>query len=210
MLNFWSPSKKSEFEQQAIPHLDALYSTAVRLTRRESDAEDLVQETYIKAFRYFHKFEQGTHLRAWLYKIMVNTFINQYRKQQKNREMIEDWDWDQIAEQDEKLDDNEKNILDQFVSEQVQTAIQKVPEDFRTVLVLSDLEDMSYKDIADIVGCPIGTVMSRLHRGRRILRKYLRNYAVEHGYISRKTAYADKEKSRRAESRCVQPLWARA
>lgn len=191
MLRFWKPSKKSEFEQLTLPHIDALYNTALRLTHKESEAEDLLQETFLKAFRFFHRFERGTHIKAWLFKIMTNTFINQYRKQQRTREVVEDWDWEHIMQSDENISENEKVILDSFVSDQVLEALEQVPVDFRTVLLLADLQDFSYKEIAEMVGCPIGTVMSRLYRGRRIMRKYLREYAVEHGYISRQTAEAD-------------------
>ncbi|TNE50823.1 MAG: sigma-70 family RNA polymerase sigma factor [Deltaproteobacteria bacterium] len=193
MLRFWKPSKKSEFEQLTLPHIDALYNTALRLTHKESEAEDLLQETFLKAFRFFHRFERGTHIKAWLFKIMTNTFINQYRKQQRTREVIEDWDWEHIMQSDESITENEKLILDRFVSDQVMDSLEQVPVDFRTVLLLADLQDFSYKEIAEMVGCPIGTVMSRLYRGRRIMRKLLREYALEHGYISRATAEADAE-----------------
>lgn len=184
MFRFWKRSKKSEFEAVTLPHLDALYNTALRLTHSESEAEDLVQETFLKAFRFFHRFEQGTHIKAWLFKIMTNTFINQYRKQQRDREIVEDWDWEQIMHDDANYRDNERAILDRFVSDQIMAALQEIPLDFRTVVLLSDMEDFSYKEIADIVGCPIGTVMSRLYRGRRLLRKLLHDYAVEQGYVS--------------------------
>lgn len=193
MLRFIKRSKKSEFEELTMPHLDALYNTALRLTHSESEAEDLIQETFLKAFRFFHRFERGTHIKAWLFKIMTNTFINQYRKQQRDREVIEDWDWEHIMQSDSNFRDNEKAILDRFVSDQVMDSLQQIPVDFRTVVLLADLEDFSYKEIAEIVGCPIGTVMSRLYRGRRLLRKLLREYALEHGYISRETAQADAE-----------------
>lgn len=191
MFRFWKRSKKSEFEAVTLPHLDALYNTALRLTHSESEAEDLVQETYLKAFRFFHRFEQGTHIKAWLYKIMTNTFINQYRKQQRDREVVEDWDWEQIMQTDTHYRDNERAILDNFMSDQITQALQEIPADFRMVVLLADMDEFSYKEIADIVGCPIGTVMSRLYRGRRLLRKLLRDYAVEHGYLSANAALDD-------------------
>lgn len=193
MFRFWKRSKKSEFEAVTLPHLDALYNTALRLTHSESEAEDLVQETYLKAFRFFHRFEQGTHIKAWLFKIMTNTFINQYRKQQRDREVVEDWDWEQIMQSDAHYQDNERSILDSFMSDPIMDALQDIPVDFRTVVLLADMEDFSYKEIADIVGCPIGTVMSRLYRGRRLLRKLLRDYAVEHGYLSSHAVGEDAE-----------------
>ncbi len=188
MFRLWKRSKKSEFEELTLPHLDALYNTALRLTHSESEAEDLIQETFLKAFRFFHRFERGTHIKAWLFKIMTNTFINQYRKQQRDREVYEDWDWDHLMGSDVQVGDSEQSILDRFVSDQVMESLQQIPVDFRTVVLLADLEDFSYKEIAEIVGCPIGTVMSRLYRGRRLLRTLLAEYAVKHGYISRETA----------------------
>lgn len=188
MFRFWKRSKKSEFEELTLPHLDALYNTALRLTHSESEAEDLIQETFLKAFRFFHRFERGTHIKAWLFKIMTNTFINSYRKQQRDREVYEDWDWDHLMGADTQFGDSEQGILDRFVSDQVLESLQQIPVDFRTVVLLADLEDFSYKEIAEIVGCPIGTVMSRLYRGRRLLRKLLAEYAVKHGYISKETA----------------------
>ncbi|TNE49941.1 MAG: sigma-70 family RNA polymerase sigma factor [Deltaproteobacteria bacterium] len=188
MFRLWKRSKKSEFEELTLPHLDALYNTALRLTHSESEAEDLIQETFLKAFRFFHRFERGTHIKAWLFKIMTNTFINQYRKQQRDREVYEDWDWDHLMGSDVQVGDSEQTILDRFVSDQVMESLQQIPVDFRTVVLLADLEDFSYKEIAEIVGCPIGTVMSRLYRGRRLLRKLLAEYAVKHGYISKEAA----------------------
>lgn len=118
-----------------------------------------------------------------MFKILTNTFINQYRKQQRDREVIEDWDWEQIMPTDSDPQSSEREILDRFVSREVVDALAKVPVDFRVVVILADLEDFSYKEIADIAGCPIGTVMSRLYRGRRLLRKLLYDYALEQGYI---------------------------
>jgi RNA polymerase sigma-70 factor (ECF subfamily) len=191
MFKFWKRSQQSEFEALTLPHLDALYNVALRLSHNENEAEDLVQETYLKAYRFFHRFQQGTHIRAWLFKILTNTFINQYRKQQRDRELIEDWDWDHIISSDEDCYDNENKLLDKFVSEQVISAIRNIPIEFQTVVLLSDLEDFTYKEIAEILGCPIGTVMSRLYRGRRILRHLLREYAEEQGYIEKERLESD-------------------
>lgn len=183
MFGFLKRTKKSEFEALTMPHLDALYNAALRLCRSESDAEDLVQETVLKAFRFFHRFEQGTHIKAWLFKIMTNTFINHYRKQQRDREVIEDWDWDQIAKPDPGSRDFEQKLFSHAISQQVMEALEEIPLDFRMVVMLADIEEFAYKEIADIVDCPIGTVMSRLYRGRRMLRKLLHDYAVEQGII---------------------------
>lgn len=183
MFGFFKRSQKNTFEDLALPHMDSLYSTALRLCRSESEAEDLVQETMLKAFRFFHRFQQGTHIKAWLFKILTNTFINQYRKQQRDREIVEDWDWDQLLPSEDRSQDAEKQILDRTMSRHVLEAIEKVPVDFRMVVLLADLEDFSYKEIAEIVDCPIGTVMSRLYRGRRILGRLLYDFAVEQGYI---------------------------
>lgn len=176
-------SQKSEFEALTLPHLDALYNTALRLTKNESDAEDLIQETFLKAFRFFHRFQPGTHIKAWLFKIMTNTFINHYRKQQRDKEVLEDWDWDHLLQSDAEIGENEKKILDRFISQEVVDSLNQIPVEFRMVVLLADLEDFSYKEIAEIVDCPIGTVMSRLYRGRRLLRKLLAEYATEQGYI---------------------------
>lgn len=182
---FKKRSQKSEFEALTLPHLDALYNTGLRLTKNESDAEDLLQETYLKAFRFFHRFQQGTHIKAWLFKILTNTFINHYRKQQRTKEVLEDWDWDHLSQPNTDIYESEKKILDQFISNEITSALEQVPVEFRMVVILADLEDFSYKEIAEIVECPIGTVMSRLYRGRRQLRKLLGDYAVEQGYISK-------------------------
>ncbi len=186
MLNLFRKSKRSKFEALTMPHLDALYSTALRMAKNENDAEDLVQETYLKAFRFFHRFEEGTHIKAWLFKILTNTFINKYRKQQRDREVLEDWDWDQLAPADTDYQMSERKMLDRFMSKQITDSLKKIPADFRMVVILADLEDFSYKEIAEILECPIGTVMSRLFRGRRMLRKLLYDFAVQEGYIKPK------------------------
>jgi RNA polymerase sigma-70 factor (ECF subfamily) len=137
----------------------------------------------LKAFRFFHRFEPGTHIKAWLFKIMTNTFINHYRKQQRDREIVEDWDWDQIAKPDPSSRDFEQKLFAHAISDQVMAALEEIPLDFRMVVMLADIEEFAYKEIAEIVDCPIGTVMSRLYRGRRMLRKLLHAYAVEHGIV---------------------------
>lgn len=181
------------FMEEAAPHVDALYATAVRLTKNPGNAEDLVQEAMFKAYRYFDKYERGTNCKAWLFKIMTNTFINRYRKKQRRQEYLVDDDYRPLQE---RAVAPEQNPLHQFFGDQdemfeklfgdeVKQALEDIPVDFRMVVLLADLQDFAYKEIAEIMECPIGTVMSRLYRGRRMLRSRLEDYAVEQGYIER-------------------------
>ena len=187
--------KRSEkdlaFQREAIPHLDALYGTALRMTKDEQDAEDLVQEAMLKAYRYFDKYENGTNCKAWLFKIMTNTFINRYRKSKKRREFLVDDDYRPLQERAEAppqnpfIDDfdDEENLYFKMFGDEVKNALETIPVDFRMVVLLADLQDFTYKEIAEIMDCPIGTVMSRLYRGRRMLQAKLEEYAVREGYI---------------------------
>ena len=182
-----------DFVIEAAPHLDALYATAVRLTKNAGDAEDLVQEAMLKAYRYFDKYERGTNCKAWLFKIMTNTFINRYRRTQKRQEFLVDEDYRPLAERAVAPEDNplyqffgnEETMFGRLFGDDVKSALEDIPVDFRMVVILADLQDFAYKDIAEIMDCPIGTVMSRLYRGRRMLRARLEEYAVEQGYIER-------------------------
>ncbi len=176
------------FEEQAMEHIDKLYAHAMRKTGNSSDAQDLVQETYLKAFAAFDQFQQGTNLKAWLHRILENTFINQYRKQQNQPfqaplEELEDW---QIGEAESRTASSsrsaEAEAIDHLPARVVKQALQDLPEEFRNAVFLVDVEGYSYQEVADIMETPTGTVMSRLHRGRKMLRESLSDYAKEFGF----------------------------
>ena len=191
----------SAFAEEAAPHIDALYATAMRLTKNQGDAEDLVQEAMLKAYRYFDKYERGTNCKAWLFKIMTNTFINRYRKKQKRKEYLVDEDYRPLQERAVAPQTNplhqffgdQDTMFERLFGDEVKEALEDIPVDFRMVVLLADLQDFAYKEIAEIMECPIGTVMSRLYRGRRMLRSRLEEYAVEQGYIEREEDEDDEE-----------------
>ncbi len=183
------PALKERFEREALPLLPNLYSAALRMTRNPADAEDLVQETYLRAFRGFGGFEEGTNLRAWMYRILTNTFINAYRKRQPEPvtvtdEDVEDWYlYDKLGEAGVEAS-AESAVLERLPDEDVQRALEALPDGFRLAVLLADVEGFSYKEIAEIMGIPIGTVMSRLHRGRKALEKALWETVRERGLVA--------------------------
>ena len=184
-------SAKDQFTSDAMQYAPQLFSTALRITRSRSDAEDLVQETYIKGWRSFHTFQEGTNLRAWLFRIMTNTYINKYNAKKRKGTEVELDDVEELflykrlgsIDQSQLSSSAEDQMLELFTDDEVKNALEELPEDFRVPVLLSDVDGFSYKEIAEMLEIPIGTVMSRLHRGRKAMQKMLYEYARERGLI---------------------------
>lgn len=188
-LNGLDQETRTRLEQAALEHIDALYRTALRMTRNPSDAEDLVQEAYLRAFRSLHQFTEGTNLRAWLFRILTNTYINEYRRRQRRPSNASLDDLEEFYLYDHLIDSRvqppderpEDVVLESLTVENVIQSIEALPEEFRQVVLLADVEGFSYREIAEIVDIPVGTVMSRLFRARRRLQRQLYDVAVEAG-----------------------------
>jgi RNA polymerase sigma-70 factor (ECF subfamily) len=187
---FKSRPSRADFEREAMPHMPALYAAALRMTRNERDAEDLVQDAMLRAYRFFDTFEAGTNCKAWLFRILTNAFCNRYREREREMEILNEAE-SSDANVEQFLGgtarsgrDTESALLGQMISADVERALAAVPQDFRMAVILADLEDFSYKEIAEIMNCPAGTVMSRLYRGRKILQGLLHQYAVDQGIIA--------------------------
>ncbi len=179
----------SEFQLVAMPQADALYGAALRMTREPSSAEDLVQETLLRAYRFWHKFQKGTNVKAWLFRIQTNIFINRYRKKQTEQKVMDDRQIDDLLQRFAAQEstfippDTRDDFLKEVIGDEVLAALDELPFDFRMTVLLADMHDLSYKEIADVLDCPVGTVMSRLHRARKLLQARLFAYAVERGVI---------------------------
>ncbi len=188
MSKIYHDKKHKEFNTEAVPHMDILYNYALYMTGNSDDAQDLVQETYMKAFRFWDKYEKGTNIRAWLFRIMKNSYINRYRKETKEPEKV---DYEEISNfynliRDHQVDKNDlqEKIFRSLLDDEVARAIETLPEDFRTVIILADIEGMSYDEIAEFIDCPVGTIRSRLHRARKMLKVKLYDYAKKIGYVT--------------------------
>jgi RNA polymerase sigma-70 factor (ECF subfamily) len=181
--------RHAEFINEAMPHMDLLYNYALRMTGNPDDANDLVQETYLKAYRFWDKYEKGTNIRAWLFRILRNSYINRYRKETKEPDTV---DFDEIqnyytsvrSEAGGDDHDLQRKMYGAALSDDVARALESLPEDFRTAVILCDIEGLTYEEIAEFVDIPIGTVRSRLHRGRKLLQAKLFEYAKQQGYIT--------------------------
>jgi RNA polymerase sigma-70 factor, ECF subfamily len=180
----------SEFEKEALPHMKALYNYALKMTGDEDDADDLVQETFLKAFRFFDKFERGTNCKAWLFRILKNSFINDYRKIKSEPDKVDYEDvqnfYENIKSDEVDSQHYEMDAFNNMLDDEVSKAISSLPEDFRTVVILNDIEGFTYEEIADFVDIPVGTVRSRLHRARKMMYSRLYDYAKEKGFVGKK------------------------
>ncbi len=179
-------TKLADFQREAVPHMGALYNFALRMTSSPDDAHDLVQDTYLKAWRFFDQFERGTNCKAWLFRILKNTYINRYRKESREPDTVDFEDvqefYNTIRPVGSESTDLEERLYRNLLDDEVTAALAALPEDFRTVLILCDIEGFTYEEIAEFIDTPIGTVRSRLHRGRKLLQKRLLAYARERGF----------------------------
>jgi RNA polymerase sigma-70 factor, ECF subfamily len=177
---------REEFKNEALPHINLLHNYAYKMTGNQLDADDLLQETYLRAFRFFHKFERGTNCKAWLFRIMKNLFINNYRKNQKSPNKVDYGEVENFFEniKSDKMDssDLQEKVFNNLLDDNVTLALNSLQDDFKTVIILCDIEGLSYEEIAGFVQCPIGTVRSRLHRARKLLGQKLYRYAKSRGY----------------------------
>lgn len=178
--------RKKDFDAEAMPHMNLLHNYAYKITGNQLDADDLLQETFLRAFRFFDKFEKGTNCKAWLFRIMKNLFINKYRKNQKEPGKVDYGEIENFFDniRSDKIDstDLQEKVFSNLMDDEMTNALNSLQDDFKTVVILCDLEGLSYEEIADFVQCPIGTVRSRLHRGRKMLQQKLYDYAKQRGY----------------------------
>ena len=194
----------SEFEAQTMPYADLLFGAALRMTRDEAKAEDLVQETFLRAYRFWHRYEKGTNLKAWLLRIQTNEFINRYRKQQREKTVFDVHNYDTAVDTYAETEsahlppEVRTQFLTELMGDEVMEALESLPVDFRMVIMLVDINDLSYKEVAEILDCPVGTVMSRLHRARKMMRQSLFQYAVDRGIIPQPSAQPEQIASLRA------------
>lgn len=188
------PMDREEFAKEALEHLDSLYGAAMRLTRSPADAEDLVQDAFLRAYRFHEQFEPGTNLRAWMLRILTNTFINKYRRNHRERKVLDGEDGEPVGDgvmsraAMRALQDPDGDAMRSLVSQEIQKALDELSEEHRLMIVLADVEELSYKEISDIVGCPIGTVMSRLHRARKQMQTRLIAQAIDMGIVQQTAA----------------------
>ena len=186
---------RQEFETIALPQLDSIYGAALRLTRNPAEAEDLVQDAYVRAYRFWHTFKTGTSIKAWLFTILRNTFINRYHRGNRRRSARNDLEAQlhslgtdaAVGRAEATVPGPEKAIGQRITRERINAALESIPEDYRTAVMLADLEGLAYKEIAEVMDCPIGTVMSRIYRGRRLLHKLLHDHAIELGLVEDET-----------------------
>lgn len=178
--------KQQDFHEEIIPHLDSLYNFALRLTADPTDAEDLVQDTIVKAYRFFNSYEKGTNAKAWLFRILKNSYINNYRKKSKQPYQVDYSEistyYESIRSEQSDTTDLETRMYRDMLDDTLSAALKSIPEDFRTVVILCDVEGFTYEEISNMLDVPIGTIRSRLHRGRNLLKTQLNEYASQKGY----------------------------